>query len=128
MRLLLDTHALLWWLVGAPELSAGARAAMGDPANEIYVSAATAWEIATKSRRGKLHFQPGEAQRLGESVAAEGFRPLALTAEHGLRAGSYLQSHGDPFDRMLAAQCEMEDLTLVTRDPAFRAFPCRTLW
>ena len=128
MRLLLDTHALLWWLVGAPELSAGARAAMGDPANEIYVSAATAWEIATKSRRGKLHFQPGEAQRLGESVAAEGFRPLALTAEHGLRAGSYLQSHGDPFDRMLIAQALAENLGLVSNEEIFDQYGVRRLW
>jgi len=128
MRLLADTHALLWWLAGAPELSARAHAALADPGNEVYVSAATAWEIATKCRQGKLHIDHLDAERLGQSIAAEGFRRLELTLEHALRAGSYPQAHADPFDRMLAAQCELEDLTLVTRDPAFRSFPCPTLW
>jgi PIN domain nuclease of toxin-antitoxin system len=128
MRLLADTHALLWWLAGAPELSERARAALADPGNEVFVSAATAWEIATKCRQGKLHVDNDNAGRLGETIAAEGFRRLDLTLEHALRAGSYPQAHGNPFDRMLAAQCELEDLWLVTRDPAFGKFPCATLW
>jgi len=128
VRLLADTHTLLWWLMADSALSAAAQAALCDPANEIYISAAVAWEIATKSRQGKLHIEPEEAGRLAQTIAAEGFRPLTLTVDHALRAGSYRQAHGDPFDRMLAAQCELEDLTLVTRDPAFRNFPCRTLW
>lgn len=128
MRLLADTHALLWWLAGASELSADASAALADPANEVHVSSASAWEIATKCRRGKLQFQQEQVPRLALIIAAEGFRPMALTLEHMLRAGSYSQVHSDPFDRMLAAQCEIENLTLVTRDPAFRAFPCPTLW
>ena len=113
MRLLADTHALLWWLAGSSELSAPAQAALADPANDVYISAATAWE---------------NAQRFGEVIAAEGFHPLVLTLEHAQHAGSYAQAHGDPFDRMLAAQCELEALTLVTRDPAFQDFPCPTLW
>ena len=128
MRLLADTHALLWWLAGSSELSAPAQAALADPANEVYISAATAWEIATKCRQGKLHIKHEHAQRFGEVIAAEGFHPLVLTLEHAQHAGSYAQAHGDPFDRMLAAQCELEALTLVTRDPAFQDFPCPTLW
>lgn len=128
MRLLADTPALLWWLTDGSPLSTAARTALADPANEVYISAVTAWEIATKGRQGKLDFHPREAARLASTIAAEGFHPMALTVDHALRAGGYQQPHGDPFDRMLAAQCEIEGLTLVTRDPAFRDFPVRTLW
>jgi PIN domain nuclease of toxin-antitoxin system len=128
VRLLADTHALLWWLEDRPHLSAAARAALSNPANEIHVSVASAWEIATKSRKGKLDMQPADVARLGEILVAAGFQPLQLTLAHALRAGNYTQPHRDPFDRMLAAQCEIEGLTLVTRDPAFAAFGCPTLW
>ncbi len=128
MRLLADTHALLWWLARAPELSARAHDVLADRGNEVYVSAATAWEIATKCRQGKLHVEQGHVQRFGATIAAEGFQPLVVTIEHAVRAGNYPQAHADPFDRILAAQCEIEELTLVTRDPAFRAFPGPTLW
>lgn len=128
MRLLADTHALLWWLADDSPLSAGARAALSSPDNEIFISAVTAWEIATKSRRGKLQYPQHDVDRLDETIAADGFRPLPLTVAHALRAGSYRIPHGDPFDRMLAAQCEIEGLTLVTRDPVFGAFGCPTLW
>lgn len=128
MRLLADTHALLWWLADESPLSVNARVALSSPDNEVYVSAVTAWEIAIKSRRGKLQYPQQDVARLGETIAADGFRPLPLALPHALRAGGYPQPHGDPFDRMLAAQCEIEGLVLVTRDPAFAAFPCSTLW
>lgn len=128
MKLLLDTHALLWWFTDDARLSESARQAIADEANEIFVSAASAWEIATKQRIGKLDDVPEAASRFGELVAADGFVHLPVTYLHALRAGAYDVTHRDPFDRMLAAQSELESLTLVTRDPAFAAFGCHTLW
>jgi PIN domain nuclease of toxin-antitoxin system len=128
MRLLLDTHALLWWFTADPQLSARATAAIADEANAVHVSAATAWEIATKQRLGKLDEVPLAAERFAELVAADGFTHLPVTYLHGLRAGGYVLAHRDPFDRMLAAQSELESMVLGTRDPAFAAFPVATLW
>ncbi len=128
MKLLLDTHALLWWLTDDPRLSALARDAIADEKNFIFVSAASAWEIATKQRIGKLEHLPGVVERFAELVAADGFTHLPITYVHTLRAGSYTMQHRDPFDRMLAAQNELEMLPLVTLDPAFSAFQCITFW
>lgn len=128
MKLLLDTHALLWWLTDDDRLSPAARLAVADESNEIFVSAASAWEIATKQRLGKLDQVPEATRRFGELVAADGFAHLAITHLHALRAGAYGTAHRDPFDRMLAAQSEIESLALVTCDAAFRAFGTRTLW
>jgi PIN domain nuclease of toxin-antitoxin system len=128
MRLLLDSHALLWWWIDDERLSATARQLIGDEGNEICVSAATAWEIATKQRLGKLAGVPDAATHFEELVAADGFVHLPVTHRHALRAGSYVQDHRDPFDRMLAAQTEIEQLALVTRDPVFSHFSTRTLW
>ena len=128
VRLLADTHALLWWLADDPRLSPRARAALQDEANEVYVSAATAWEIATKNRKARLEALPSARTSILAILARAGFHPLPVTLPHGERAGAFPQPHGDPFDRMLAAQCEIEGLTLVTRDPAFAAFGCPTLW
>lgn len=127
-QLLLDTHALLWWFTDDPRLSGPARRAIGDEANEVAVSAASAWEIATKQRLGKLDDVPRAAERFGELTAANGFSHLPVTYLHGLRAGRYTGERRDPFDRMLAAQSELERLTLVTRDPAFEVFGTTTLW
>jgi PIN domain nuclease of toxin-antitoxin system len=128
MRLLLNTHTLLWWFTDDGWLSARARKALADEANTIFVSAASAWEIATKQRLGKLNEAPEAAQRYAELVAADGFTHLAVTYLHGLRAGAYDVAHRDPFDRMLAAQSEIESLFLVTNDAVFGAFDTRTLW
>ena len=128
MKLLLDTHTLLWWFINDRRLSASARAAILDEQNEIHVSAVSAWEIATKDRLGKLPEAREATLRFMELVAADGFRFMGLTCEHGLRAGGYPNSHGDPFDRMLAAQAEIEGMQLVTCDAVFRDFPVKVLW
>lgn len=128
MRLLLDTHALLWWWTDDARLSTAARAAITDTANEVYVSSASAWEVATKQRLGKLSEAPQAAQRFSELVSADGFTGLPIEQRHALHAGGYPQDHRDPFDRMLAAQSEIEGLTLVTCDAALAGFPCRRLW
>ena len=128
VRLLLDTHALLWWFVDDPALSVRARVAITDEDNEVFVSAATAWEIATKHRLGKLPEAAGAVKRFDGLVAADRFLHMPIDRRHGLRAGAYDVAHRDPFDRMLAAQAELERLTLVTADPAFARFPVTTLW
>ncbi len=126
--LLLDTHALLWWFTDDSRLSATARQSILEDSNEVFVSAACAWEIATKQRLGKLGGTPSAARQYGELVAANGFVHLPITAAHALRAAGYANAHRDPFDRLLAAQSELESLVLVTCDAAFGAFGCRTLW
>ena len=128
MRLLLDTHALLWWWTDDVRLSKAARAAIADEANEVIVSAASVWEVATKQRLGKLTEIPQAVSRFAELVSADGFVPLSMELRHALRAGAYPHDHRDPFDRMLAAQSEIEGLTLVTCDAALSGFPCSRLW
>ena len=127
MRFLLDTHALLWWWTDDPRLSRAARAVVLEPGHEVFVSAASAWEIATKDRLGKLGI-PHARERFNELITLDGFTHLPVTASHSLRAGAYPQPHRDPFDRMLAAQSELDELTLITNDPALEAFPARRLW
>lgn len=94
----------------------------------MIVSAASAWEVAAKQRLGKLDSAPRATERFADLAAANGFAHLPVTYLHGLRAGGYDCAHRDPFDRMLAAQSEVERLTLVTRGPAFEQFGTKTLW
>ena len=128
MRLLLDTHALLWWLDGDRRLSLKARRAIANEANAILVSAASAWEITTKARLGNLPGANDVAADVAACVAAQGFLLLDITLLHAQRAGSLSGSHRDPFDRMLIAQSQIEDVALVTDDEAFDAFDVRRLW
>lgn len=129
MRLLLDTHALIWWWTNDPQLSAQARDALLDEGNEVFVSAASAWEIATKQRLGKLKELPDlRTARFQQLLAADGFGSLPITPAHALRAGAHPAAHRDPFDRMLAAQAELEGLQLVTTDRAFGQFEVAVLW
>jgi PIN domain nuclease of toxin-antitoxin system len=126
--LLLDTHCLLWWLAQPERLSSTATEALHSSTAEIFVSAATGWEIATKKRLGKLDIPDEIVAELPAHLGEQGFTPLAVELNHALRAGGYSQSHGDPFDRMLAAQAELEGLTLLSNDQALQAFPCDVLW
>jgi PIN domain nuclease of toxin-antitoxin system len=128
VRLLLDTHAFLWWVTDDQALSGTARTAIADESNIIFVSAATAWEIATKLRLGRLDEAAGAGDRFTELVAADGFSLMPIDACHALKAGSYRVPHRDPFDRMLAAQSALEGMKLVTRDSAFRQFGTDVYW
>lgn len=128
MRLLLDTHALLWWFTDDERLSPNARAAIGDSRNDVFVSAASAWEIAIKHASGKLAGLDAAVTRYAELLASDGFHSWPITHAHALRAASYAVEHRDPFDRMLAAQTELDGFRLVTRDAAFVAFGSRTFW
>ena len=94
----------------------------------MFVSAATAWEISTKHRLGKLNEATDVCERFHELVMADGFELLPVDAYHALKAGSYRVQHRDPFDRMLAAQTELEGMDLVTRDPSFKLFHTRVFW
>lgn len=123
MRLLRDTHVLLWWLDGGAMLGPEACAAIADPATRIDVSAASVWEVAIKQSLGKLRAPAG----LLEQLERHRFAQLPVTGEHALRAGLLPRHHDDPFDRMLIAQAEIEGLCVVTRDPAFAAYGVQLL-
>jgi PIN domain nuclease of toxin-antitoxin system len=128
LRLLLDTHTLLWWLADDSALPPLARKNIGSRAHTIYVSAATAWEIATKYRIGKLP-QGGElASRFDSILASESFESLPISAAHGTRAGLLPGPHCDPFDRMLIAQAHSEGLTVVSDDKIFDEYKLHRLW
>ena len=114
MRLLLDTRALLWWLADE-ELAPEARARIADPANEVSVSAASAWEISIKKALRKL----AAPDDLEQQILASDFMPLAIGISHATTAGQLPRHHDDPFDRMLIAQAQVEQLTIVTRDKRF---------
>lgn len=128
MKYLLDTHALLWWWTNDAQLSTTARRCIGQEKHQILVSAASAWEIATKYRLGKLSIAEVAVQQFQALIHADGFTHLPMTAAHSLLAGALTQSHRDPFDRMLAAQAQLENIPLITRDPAFADFNINTLW
>ncbi len=118
MRLLLDTNAVIWWLAELPLLGDVARDAIGDDANEVYISAVTSCEISIKTVIGKLSV-PGD---LEETIIADDFTPLPVTVRHGMAVSELPLHHRDPFDRILIAQARCEDLTLVTADRRFGAY------
>ena len=128
MRLLLDTHALIWWFTDAPQLSAAARAAIRDEGNEKHVSAASAWEIATKFRLGRLPGAGPLVVDLNDEIARQGFLPLDITVAHGQDAGALDGPHRDPFDRILIAQAIAERMALVSNETAFDAYGVHRLW
>jgi PIN domain nuclease of toxin-antitoxin system len=128
MAFLLDTHALLWWLAEPERLSPVVHATLADPGQTVFISAASAWEIATKHRLGRLPTAEVLLQDGWLLMESQGFQPLPVSWGHGLRAGNYPMPHRDPFDRLLVAQAELEQLILITLDPALAPFPCQTLW
>ena len=128
MRLLLDTHAFLWWLAGSRRLSSNARSAIEDDANDVLVSAATAWEIATKHRLGNLPQAGLVAQDVASAVASQGFKELAITVADAQRAGQLSGLHRDPFDRMLIAQAIEHGMALVSIDSVFDGYGVNRLW
>ncbi len=128
MQLLLDTHALIWWLIGDSSLSAAAKDGIADADNEVFVSAASAWEIATKFRIGKLPQGVALVAKFPEALASQGFNGLPITLEHGRAAGSLPGPHRDPFDRMLIAQAIFSDFVLVSNETIFDVYGVRRLW
>ena len=125
---LLDSHALLWWWFDPDRLSTAVRELLIDPSTPVLVSAASVWELSLKHHQGRLPELTGAITDLPGLLQADGFEALPISLAHGLRAGGYSQPHRDPFDRMLAAQAELDRLVLLTADPQLSTFPCRTLW
>lgn len=111
-RLLLDTHVLLWWLSDDPQLGQSARQAIADPRNDVYISAASTWEISIKRSLGKL----SAPEDMDSIIDNEGFDKLPISLFHGDQAGMLPGHHKDPFDRMLIAQAQSEGLVIVTND------------
>lgn len=128
LRLLLDTHALIWWLAGDDALSRRARQAIEDENNQVAVSAASAMEIATKFRIGKLPDAAFLAQNFEAIVAGQGFDGLAISLHHARLAGDLNIPHRDPFDRLLIAQAQAEDMTLISNEALFDGFAVKRLW
>jgi PIN domain nuclease of toxin-antitoxin system len=128
VRLLLDTHALLWWFSDDPALSPAARKAMAATSNVVLVSAASAWEISTKVRIGRLPGAEELAADFQGFISREGFTTLDITVNHGIRAGLLPGPHKDPFDRMLIAQAQAENLPIATNEQIFEAYGVRRVW
>lgn len=125
---LLDTHSLIWWWTDARRLGSDARSAIESGDHKIVVSTASVWEIAIKSASGKLDEIENFQRDYRPLMARNGFETLAMTDDHALMAGFLPGRHRDPFDRMLAAQAVIENLTVITRDPALPALGCEVIW
>ena len=128
MRALLDTHAFLWWIADSKRLSEPARSALADDTNEFAVSAASAWEIATKFRIGKLPGAEMLVGRIASHIARQGFEELTIRVAEAERAGQLPGPHRDPFDRMLIAQALTYNLAIVSADTVFDSYGARRLW
>lgn len=128
MRFLLDTHTLLWCFNASPSLSPRARRVIDDGSNEILVSAASGWEIATKVRLGKLPTGEELVGELDGYLAQLGCEALPISLDHAVRAGMLTGEHRDPFDRMLIAQAQAESLTIISNDRIFDDYHVRRIW
>ena len=125
---LLDSHVLLWWWFDPQRLPKGVLALLSNPETPIVVSSASVWELSIKHHQGKLPELEHAITDLPALLRADGFQILSIAINHALRAGAYSQLHRDPFDCMLAAQAELEQLVLITADSQLAAFPCRRRW
>lgn len=123
MRVLVDTHVVLWWLLSSRRIRTEHAALLADPETTVWVSAATVWEIGIKRRLGKLRF----SAPISESCLAAGFGLLPVSAQHAEVAGALDLHHRDPFDRMLVAQAQIEQMAIMTVDPVFDAYDVATV-
>ncbi len=128
MRALLDTHAFLWWITDDRRLSPQARTIIEDGANDLLLSAASAWEIAIKAQIGRLALPDLPARFLPGQIAANGIEALPISVTHALRAGELPPLHRDPFDRLLVAQAQSERLPILTADGQIAQYDVQTIW
>ncbi len=128
MRYLLDTHTFLWWITDDPRLSPRVRAIIREPAHEVVFSAASAWELAIKAQLGRIHVSGDLATFVPQQLAANGFAQLAVEVRHALRVAALPPLHRDPFDRILVAQASLDDLPLLSRDPAIAQYGVPVVW
>jgi PIN domain nuclease of toxin-antitoxin system len=127
VKALIDTHALLWWWKAPQQLSAVASRAIENEDNTIVVSAAVAWEIAIKNKTGRINFE-AFLSKWAELLAEGHFAELPIVSEHGIRAGQLPLHHRDPFDRLLAAQAQSQDLPILSVDKIFDVYGVRRIW
>jgi PIN domain nuclease of toxin-antitoxin system len=128
LRALLDTHTLLWWILDDPALSSAARQTIAGTNNTVLVSATSAWELAIKFRAGKLPQAEDLVLNFSNEMEHEGFHMLPISAEHGIRAGLLPGPQKDPFDRMLIAQSQAENVPIISNETVFEAYGVRRLW
>jgi PIN domain nuclease of toxin-antitoxin system len=128
LSLLLDTHALFWWVTKNSNLTEKASAAIADSSQQCFVSAATVYELANKVRLGKFDAANEIVERLDEILAENSFSPLAISLDHAAMAGKLQSQHRDPFDRILAAQAIVEGLQIVSADPAMKLLGVEVVW
>jgi PIN domain nuclease of toxin-antitoxin system len=128
VRLLLDTHAFMWWVLDDPRLSATGRDLIADRSNDVLLSAASAYEIAVKAGRGRLTLPEPPESYVASRMVGEGFTPLAIQVAHAVRAGSLPPIHRDPWDRLLVAQGQLDDVPILTADPLIGRYEVETIW
>ena len=128
MRAILDTHVFLWWNMDDPQLSNSVREIIADGRNELFLSAASAWEIAIKAGRGRLSLPVQPQQYVAERLVLHGFQPLPITPSHALQVSVLPDHHRDPFDRLLVAQGQLEDMPILTADPMIARYDVKTLY
>jgi PIN domain nuclease of toxin-antitoxin system len=128
MRVLLDTHAFLWWIDDSPQLSDRARATIAEGSNDLFLSAASGWEIAIKAQLGKIRVQGELDAFMAAQLHQNNISVLSIQLEHALHVASLPLLHRDPFDRLLVAQGRLEDMPILTADPLMQQYDIVTLW
>jgi PIN domain nuclease of toxin-antitoxin system len=128
MKALLDTHTFLWWNMDDPQISPVARRFIADGSNELFFSAACAWEIAIKARRGKLALPEPPEKYVAARLTRHRIQALPVQLSHALRVHELPDLHRDPFDRLLIVQSQMEGLPILTADENIRRYPVETIW
>lgn len=128
MRLLLDTHAFLWWIDDDPRISEHAAELIGNGSNEVFFSAASGWELVIKNALGRIQFPSSIQEFILEQLARNGFQVLPIHLVHAMKVSELPALHGDPFDRMLIAQTMVEELVLLTIDDDVRRYPVSVAW
>ena len=128
MRLLVDAHAVIWAVDAPSKLGPRAVTALQDPGNDLFLSAGTIWEIAIKVGLGKLSLSMSYREWMNQAITDLGMTVLPITVEYAEGQGNLPRHHGDPFDRLLVAQAQMENMTLISGDPGFDSYGINRLW
>lgn len=128
MRILLDTHAFLWWVTDDKRLSVRAKRLIAQGSNEIFFSAASAWEISIKSTLGRIELPDAAERYIPSQLEHNAFQPLPVRIEHALRVTALPSVHRDPFDRLLVAQALVEGLAILSKDRRIASYPARVIW
>jgi PIN domain nuclease of toxin-antitoxin system len=128
MKYLLDTHAFLWWNLDDPQLSEQAREIIANGENEIFISAASAWEIAIKTAKGRLVLPEEPAQYLANRMSQYHFQSLPVQISHAVHVYGLPDHHADPFDRLLVAQCQLESMLLISKDEDIQKYDVEVIW